>query len=293
VSVLIAQPTPHAFVDKKTITIGEILTYTLEIDLHKDSYIDFTKTGLDMGGFELKGIEDEQDEKIEGSKIRKRRHYRLTTYTVGSYIIPEQMIRITQPDQTVNDIQTQAIFIDVKSTLDESENSEDIKDIKGPVAMPFTLNIYYIMGSLIILIIGGFIAFHILKRRGLKQVPIIIKSADEIALIELDRIEALDLIKNNKMKAYYYLVSNCLRVYLENRYQIKAPEQTTEEFIDDVTQSDILDEAHINLLKEYLTHCDLVKYAKLAPPISESQKIMTTTRNFIDKTRPISELETP
>ncbi len=292
-SLLRAQPTPHAFVDKKTITIGEILTYTLEIDLNKDSDIDFTKTGLDMGGFVLKDIEDEKEEKIGKFKIRKRRHYRLTTYTVGSYIIPEQMIQVTLPDKTVKALQTQAIFIDVKSTLDESENSEDIKDIKGPVAMPFTLNIYYIMGSLIVLIISGLIAYYILKRRGLKQTPIVIKSADEIAFIELDRIEALDLIQNNKMKAYYYLVSNCLRVYLENRYQIKAPEQTTEEFIADISQSDILDEAHINLLKEYLTHCDLVKYAKLSPPISESQKIMTTTRNFIDKTRPISELETP
>ena len=292
-SLLRAQPTPHAFVDKKTITIGEILTYTLEIDLNKDSDIDFTKTGLDMGGFVLKDIEDEKEEKIGEFKIRKRRHYRLMTYTVGSYIIPEQMIQVTLPDKTVKALQTQAIFIDVESTLDESENSEDIKDIKGPVAIPFTLNIYYIMGSLIVLIISGLIAYHILKRRRVKQTPIVIKSADEIAFIELDRIEALDLIQNNKMKAYYYLVSNCLRVYLENRYQIKAPEQTTEEFIADISQSDILDEAHINLLKEYLTHCDLVKYAKLSPPISESQKIMTTTRNFIDKTRPISELETP
>ena len=292
-SVLQAQPTPHAFVDKKTITIGEILTYTLEIDLNKDSHIDFTKTGLDMGGFVLKDIEDEKEEKIGKFKIRKRRHYRLTTYTVGSYIIPEQMIQVTLPDKTVKSLQTQAIFIDVKSTLDESENSEDIKDIKGPVAMPFTLNIYDIMGSLIVLIISGLIAYHILKRRRVKQAPIIIKSADEIALIELDRIETLDLIKNNKMKAYYYLVSNCLRVYLENRYQIKAPEQTTEEFIDDVTHSDILDRESITLLNAYLTHCDLVKYAKLSPPISESQKIMTTTRKFIDKTRPVSEPKTP
>ena len=91
-------------------------------------------------------------------------------------------------------------------------------------------------------------------------------------------------MEKSKIKEYYYLVSLALRTYLENRFSLKAPEQTTEEFLESVVNSDKLEGRHINILKEYLNHCDLVKYAKFDPGNAQAKALVDTTRQFIDET---------
>ena len=52
-----------------------------------------------------------------------------------------------------------------------------------------------------------------------------------------------------------------------------------------VTKSDALENKYINLLKEYLMHCDMVKYAKLEPDKAECSKLIETTRRFVEETK--------
>ncbi|MFH1879035.1 MAG: hypothetical protein ABH883_09545, partial [Candidatus Omnitrophota bacterium] len=108
----------------------------------------------------------------------------------------------------------------------------------------------------------------------------------EIALAELDRIEGMGLIGKGKIKEYYYLISICMRTYLENRFSLRAPEQTTEEFLKYVSGSSRLARAYIELLKDFMYHCDLVKYAKLEPGKPEADNLLKTTRHFIEETKP-------
>jgi len=72
---------------------------------------------------------------------------------------------------------------------------------------------------------------------------------------------------------------------LENRYALKAPEQTTEEFMESVMGSGVLEGRYLNLLKEYMERCDLVKYAQLDPETGESRSLLETTRTFVQETK--------
>ena len=76
-----------------------------------------------------------------------------------------------------------------------------------------------------------------------------------------------------------------MRQYIENRFGLHAPERTTEEFLDELRSSDALEEKFRPLLEEFLTHCDLVKFAEFQPTTADIQKMFDTTKQFIEATR--------
>ena len=60
-------------------------------------------------------------------------------------------------------------------------------------------------------------------------------------------------------------VSDVLRVYLEERFGLRAPERTTEEFLRDLEGGEALARGHRAELERFLSQCDLVKFAAARP----------------------------
>jgi hypothetical protein len=114
-------------------------------------------------------------------------------------------------------------------------------------------------------------------------------SPDEIAYQELDKLLADDLLTRGEVKLFHLRISDILRSYIENRFGLKAPERTTEEFLAELTQDLQMQKAllkdHKRLLGEFLNQCDLVKFAKHEPSIEESGKTVVICREFIEETK--------
>jgi len=274
----------RAYVDKSAITIGEKITYTLEIDADNNLKVEFPSYVSGLGGFAVKDF-GKDDKKIGRHRSRKTQWYLLDTYTTGSYVIPEQQVTVKLPDGKTETLRSPRIFVEVKSVIDNEKKEGGLRDIKAPLAVKIGIPVVLIIAAiLIILTAGGIIFWKVyLKRFSAKKMEPAL-TPREIAFRELERIESLGLIEKKRIKEYYYLVSFALRTYLENRFFLKAPEQTTEEFLESVVRSDKLEGRYINILKEYLNHCDLVKYAKFDPGKSEAISLIETTRRFIEET---------
>ena len=60
------------------------------------------------------------------------------------------------------------------------------------------------------------------------------KPAHVIAYEELSKIRAQDLPGKGLVKEYYFCLSDIVRRYLEGRFSYRAPEMTTEEFLNDI-----------------------------------------------------------
>ena len=111
---------------------------------------------------------------------------------------------------------------------------------------------------------------------------------EEIALQELERLLADDLLVRGEIHVFHLRISDILRRYIENRFGLKAPERTTEEFLTELSQArseNALLGRHKILLAGFLTQCDLVKFAKHEPTIAESEKTVVICRDFIEKTK--------
>ncbi|MFH2137719.1 MAG: hypothetical protein ABII88_04350 [Candidatus Omnitrophota bacterium] len=279
-------PSVRAYVDKAEITIGEKIKYTLEVDYNKSAKAEFPIIDVEMGGFAIKDFGQEPPRKTGRKSLQEKRWYLLDTYTVGSYVIPQQQIKIILADKQIKKITAPEVFVEVKSVLGQEGQAEGLRDIKSPVsvAADTTRLILVLLGSLL-LIAGIMIFWRFCSFRSSRPVLWAALPAHEQAFRELERINSLNLLNEGKIKEYYYLVSNCLRSYLENRFGLRAPEQTTEEFLAEVIATDQLKGRDINRLKEYLQHCDLVKYAKFEPGKSDIEKLMTTTRQFVEETK--------
>lgn len=78
-------------------------------------------------------------------------------------------------------------------------------------------------------------------------------------------------------------MSDLARRYVENRYAIRAPERTTEEFLREAQDNPALS-GHSGLLKSFLRHCDLVKFARLQPEPAEVSAAVEACRSFITRT---------
>ena len=89
------------------------------------------------------------------------------------------------------------------------------------------------------------------------------------------------------------MVSDVIRVYLEERFNLHAPDRTTEEFLEELRQSSRLNEEHKALLENFLIKCDLVKFARQEPTEPELRDLLDSALRLIDETREVAPAVTP
>lgn len=164
--------------------------------------------------------------------------------------------------------------------------SDSIKDIQPPVYFPSNYLPLIIIAVLCALAVSAFFINRLIRKRGLKKTaPIPKKTAYETACESLEALRAKDLIHLGKIKEYYIELSFIARQYLENKFNIRAPEMTTEEFLEAAKRSDALSAAHKELLKTFLSHADMVKFAKYGPDAREAEDSFLAAKKLIDETR--------
>jgi hypothetical protein len=163
----------------------------------------------------------------------------------------------------------------------------DIRDIKGPLNYPVFFSLRRLLFWL--LIAALLLAFYILAKKyfNRKSVPEkeITPPPHLIAYAALENLKKRDLPAAGKIKQYYEELSNIVRYYLEGRFSIRAPEMTTEEFILFIRESDSLNEAQKKTLKEFLNHCDLVKFARYVPGAKGIEESFQSAKQLIDQTK--------
>jgi hypothetical protein len=81
-------------------------------------------------------------------------------------------------------------------------------------------------------------------------------------------------------------VSDAVRHYLEDRFGLKAPERTTEEFLMDLTRRPTLDPRHQGPLAAFLEQCDLVKFAGWRPGAQELDGLEAAAIWVVDEASP-------
>jgi hypothetical protein len=130
---------------------------------------------------------------------------------------------------------------------------------------------------------GGTLAFRALRaRRRVEQQ----RSAYDEAVAELRALEDRGPPDAPAADHWFVTLSAIVRRYLELRYEIRAPELTTEEFLLVATARPELHGEHRQLLTSFLERCDRVKFAGYRPDADESMASLKAARGFIEDTRP-------
>lgn len=170
--------------------------------------------------------------------------------------------------------------------LAQESRAEDIRDVQPPVDLPTQTWLLYTVLALVFigLIVLLFKWIRVINQRPKKKVEVI-KQPWGIALEQLEQLARRNLIAQGHIKAYYSELSDIIRTYFENQYSIRAPEMTSEEFLNSLKNSQKLSSIQKNALAQFLNSCDMVKFAKYAPQAEESEKSYQLARGLIYETK--------
>jgi hypothetical protein len=172
---------------------------------------------------------------------------------------------------------------------------ENLADVKDPASLPipgaYTV-LLWVLG-----VFGTMVAVALLSRwlsrrksepttQAAPRVP-----AHEWALAQLDMLAAEGLVERGKIQDFYYRINFIVRRYIELRFGLMAGEQTSEEFVRELQRAAILATGHKDVLRQFVSACDPVKYAKHQPDASEIDWVQTTARQFVLQTAAPQELE--
>jgi hypothetical protein len=160
--------------------------------------------------------------------------------------------------------------------------ANDIRDIKPPVVIPSGWEwVWWVLGALAFFAILYF-AWQWWQKRRL-QIPVTPPVPAHVrARQKLE--EALALI--TQPKPFCILVSDTIRFYLEERFDFRAPERTTEEFLRELGGTDLLSPEQKESLGGFLESCGLVKFAKYEPREPELRELHGSAVKLVEETEP-------
>jgi hypothetical protein len=129
---------------------------------------------------------------------------------------------------------------------------------------------------------GSVLGYRALRaRRRIEQQ----RSAYDEAVAQLRALEDKGPPDEALADGWFVALSAIVRRYLEHRYEIRAPELTTEEFLLVATARPELTAEHRVLLTSFLERCDRVKFAGYRPDADESLATLKAARGFVEDTR--------
>ena len=285
---LLEGPEVTAKVDKEQVNVGDRIKLDVTCSSIKGLDVSFPEEPENLGEFSF--IESNLIKSGWGKSSRTGREYIRSIYTTGTHVIPPVEIKYRLKDTRDWEItESPQIPIEVTSLL--AGEDTDIRDLKGLASLGASLPIF--MTGFAILVLGvilGIILYDKFKKKALLAASMP-KSADEIAYQRLMKLKTDDLAGKGLVDEYYTTLSDIVREYLENRFALRAPEMTTEEFLESIKVSSDLKVEHKELLKEFLSHCDMVKFAKYGPTPLEMLDTFSSAEDLVEQTREIEEEE--
>ena len=122
----------------------------------------------------------------------------------------------------------------------------------------------------------GLVVWLFAKRR---KTPLPPKLPRQIALEELERIGH----EIDRMSPYQFSirVSEILRKYVTQQYGLPATRQTSIEFLSALAEASPFSEDERLLLEDFLSRCDLIKFARYEATTSDSELLLQEAIRFV------------
>jgi hypothetical protein len=224
----------------------------------------------------------------DGERAALRR-YHIQADRSGRIRIPGLRIEVTDPDRggEARELLTEEIPFTVAPVLAE-DAAAALRPGPGRLSVsppPLYLRWYVWAIAAIPVVAIALVAARRWRRRRRALARL---DAYERALSRLRELAAAGLPEPDELDAWYVELSSVVRHYLEDRFALRAPELTTEEFLREARRAAALSDEHQGLLGEFLAGCDRVKFAQHKPEPAEQETALAEALRFVEQTRPSS-----
>jgi hypothetical protein len=290
-----------ATTDTTDYLIGDHITFRLKIEYDNDVKIEIPSVmdslkDVDVLSVGETKIREEGGKKIAETEIIISRfdssdvtiaalpiYYRTGADTTGG--------PITAYDAAARDTVFSRVFTNpVSFTVHSVQVSveEDIKDVKEPINYPldWRMILLYALIGLIIVAAGIYLYKKYRSKKGETVVkkPLIKIPADVQAMAELDQLERKELWQKGEVKEYHSEITEIIRRYFENRFNLPALELTTGEAVAMLKGRRETEEV-VEITEKFLSNADMVKFAKYQPMESVNREMMVQAKEIVERTK--------
>ncbi|NSW45844.1 MAG: hypothetical protein HPY79_08525 [Bacteroidales bacterium] len=285
----------QATINKNECLIGDQLKLELTLSKPKDKPISFPIfTDTLSKSIEIVNASGIDTIFKENNQIKLKQTLTITSFDTGAIVIPP-LAFIAPHDTTADTIYTNELLLTVHA-LPVDTNKKTIFDIKPPLTEPFSwkeILDYILWGLLILLILAIAVYIYLRIRKNKPIIPIPEKPKDPpyvVALNDLNKLKEKKLWQKQLYKQYYSELTDILRIYLEQQFNIPALESVSSELINYLKQHPFDDEL-VRTMNALFTTADFVKFAKAEPLPDENDWHLKNAYLFVEKTKP-TDLET-
>jgi hypothetical protein len=261
-------------------TLAVTISYEQGVKLRKPSF------GGSISDFIIRDFRDPPMPRIEGNRQILEQTYTLEPTRTGKiFILP---IGVTFTDARPNGdgkehtLESEGLTVEVASVAGTALPSlASLRPAAGPVALPQPISAatwWLAAISAILAIVGGILLWR--RRAAAKAIEAKPLSPRELAYLELERLLQEKLAERD-VKLFYVELTGIVRRYIERTTGIRAPEQTTEEFLREINRSGTFADDEGRRLKAFLEAADLVKFAAYQPRSDDVQESFRRAKAFI------------
>lgn len=210
----------------------------------------------------------------------------IAPFEEGHYNLPAIPVQRTVGDD-VDTLVFEPLEMDVK-TIPVDTATFEIHDIKGQIEYPVTFAEVapWAVGGLLLAGLVALAVYLIRKRRaqrsgedGAHRDPAYI-----VALRELEKYRSDKFWAPEKQKSFYSGITDALKIYMEDRFGVDAPEMTTAELFAALKDCKDLTPDLFNETKDLFECADFVKFAKHTASEEDNARAVPTAVRFVTST---------
>lgn len=269
------EPSPARLSDEPTLTI------TMEAE--RGVRVEMPPFGDGIGDFLIRDFYEPLAQTQDDLEV-SRQVYRLEPTKTGTLLIdPIPIVFHDERDQgdgQVHQVETKPVEVVIESAISgELASLDDLEAMTEPIALdsPGLGRGWWIaIGVALPVVLAA--TLLLLRRRSAK--PPYVPSPQEVAAAELQELRRKDLI-NQDVKLFYVELTGIVRRYIEGTTPVQAAEQTTEEFLREISAGDQFQHDQRDRLRSFLESADLVKFAAFLPAASDVEEALRRAEDFI------------
>jgi hypothetical protein len=292
--------------DRDKLTIADQLTLTVAVEADPGFEVDMPDLAPQLGALRIRDFRTPPVETTANGKQIHKQVYKADFLVSGQYTIPAVTAHYRDhrkddkaspsPNADTNaiaeaprgELTTEPFTLEVTSLHEGEFDPAKFRDVRPAATLKADWSRKWI--ALGAMALGGVavvaIIALVLRRRMRRGERLIVIPPHEWAFQQLAALAAEKLIEEGRIKEFYYRLSEIARTYIELRFGLMAPERTTEEFLDEMRNSNALPEQYQPALRGFLESCDMVKYALYEPTTDEIERSFNSARDFVSETQP-------
>ena len=282
-------PAPARLSDEPTMTLTVMAKTGVDVDL--------PAFGEAVGDFVILDFREPLVE-VRGDRDVIRQVYSLEPPRTGTLEIDPITVTFTDKrpgfEQGTQSLETEALAVEVVSLVAaEAPSLDDLQGFAPPVEFTREISWWPWLVAAVMLVTILAISIVWLRRRqaGVQREPEF--SPREIASRELQRIWSEQLHLRD-IKLFYTELTGIVRRYIEDTVGVRTPEQTTEEFLREISSGQVFSADERRRLRDFLESSDLVKFAAHQPDRRDTDDAYQRARVFVGvDDKPASALTEP